>query len=187
MMFYCVHRRHIEDYRWPDRMFALEDRHLIMWLMTQGMRDFRVSGVYIDYSSGQGVVMVSRSAYRRFWDDDGVSSLGLYVAPGEDVNAVISRLHQLAGEDQELQIRSNRDLRKDSLEIFDRSFTITSVMRVLAMIVAFAGVLSALMALQLERSREIGALRAIGFTSWQTWRMITAQTGLPNFFCSCIY
>ena len=46
------------------------------------------------------------------------------------------------------------------------------------MIVAFAGVLSALMALQLERSREIGALRAIGFTSWQTWRMITAQTGL---------
>ena len=46
------------------------------------------------------------------------------------------------------------------------------------MIVAFVGVLSALMALQLERSREIGALRAIGFTSWQTWRMITAQTGL---------
>ena len=144
----------------------------------QGMRDFRVAGVYIDYSSGQGVVMVSRSAYQRFWDDDGVSSLGLYVAPGEDVNAVISQLYQLAGEDQELQIRSNRDLRKDSLEIFDRSFTITSVMRVLAMIVAFAGVLSALMALQLERSREIGALRAIGFTSWQTWRMITAQTGL---------
>lgn len=122
--------------------------------------------------------MVSRSAYQRFWDDDGVSSLGLYVAPDEDVNSVISQLHQLAGEDQELQILSNRALRTDALEIFDRSFTITSVIRMLAMIVAFVGVLSALMALQLERSREIGTLRTIGFTSWQIWRMITAQTGL---------
>ena len=144
----------------------------------QAMRDFRVAGIYIDYSSGQGVVMVSRSAYQRFWDDDGVSSLGLYVAPDEDVNSVIRELRHLAVEDQELQMLSSRDLRRESLEIFDRSFTITSVMRVLAMIVAFVGVLSALMALQLERSREIGALRAIGFTSWQTWRMITAQTGL---------
>jgi putative ABC transport system permease protein len=144
----------------------------------RGMRDFRVAGIYIDYSSGQGVVMVSRSAYQRFWDDDGVSSLGLYVAPDEDVNSVISQLHQLAGEDQELQILSNRALRTDALEIFDRSFTITSVIRMLAMIVAFVGVLSALMALQLERSREIGTLRTIGFTSWQIWRMITAQTGL---------
>jgi putative ABC transport system permease protein len=144
----------------------------------QGMRDFRVAGIYIDYSSGQGVAMVSRRAYQRFWDDHGVSSLGLYVSPGEDVDAVISHLHQLAGQDQELQIRSNLDLRKNSLEIFDRSFTITSVMRVLAMIVAFVGILSALMALQLERSREIGTLRAIGFTNWQIWRLITAQTGL---------
>lgn len=144
----------------------------------QGMRDFRVAGIYIDYSSGQGVVMVSRPAYLRFWDDQGVSSLGLYVAPGEDVNAVIGQLHQIAGEDQELQIRSNRDLRSNSLEIFDRSFTITAIMRVLAMMVAFVGILSALMALQLERSREMGTLRAIGFTNWQVWRLITAQTGL---------
>jgi putative ABC transport system permease protein len=34
------------------------------------------------------------------------------------------------------------------------------------------------MALQLERSREMGTLRAIGFTNWQVWRLISAQTGL---------
>jgi len=151
----------------------------IMGLRTEhGMRNFEVAGIYIDYSSGQGVVMVSRSAYRRFWDDDGVSSLGIYVLPGEDAEVVISNLHRLAGEDQELQIRSNRDLRRDSLEIFDRSFKVTSIMRVLSMIVAFAGVLGALMALELERSREVGTLRAIGFTRWGAWRLITAQTGL---------
>ncbi len=51
-------------------------------------------------------------------------------------------------------------------------------MRVMAMIVAFVGVLGALMALQLERTRELGTLRAIGFTPSQIWRMVTAQTGL---------
>jgi putative ABC transport system permease protein len=158
--------------------YNLEIGSILELRTDQGMRDFRVAGIYIDYSSGQGAAMVSRRAYQRFWDDEGVSSLGLYLAPGEDVNAVISQLHLLAGEDQELQIGSNRDLRNNSLEIFDRSFTIASIMRVLAMMVAFVGILSALMALQLERSREMGTLRAIGFTNWQVWRLITAQTGL---------
>jgi putative ABC transport system permease protein len=137
-----------------------------------------VAGIYFDYSSSRGVVMMSRNAYRRFWNDDGISSVSLFAAPGENVDALVEQLYQVAGDEQELRIRSNLDLREASMEVFDRSFTITSVLRLLAMIVAFVGMLSALMALQLERSREFGALRAIGFTPGQIWRMITSQTGL---------
>jgi putative ABC transport system permease protein len=147
-------------------------------LTDQGERNFRVAGIYFDYSSSRGVVMMSRSAYQRFWNDDGISSVGLYAAPGQDVDALIQQLYQVVGDEQELRIRSNLNLREASLVVFDRSFTITSVLRVLAMVVAFVGVLSALMALQLERSREIGTLRAMGFTLSQIWRMITSQTGL---------
>ncbi len=46
---------------------------------------------------------------------------------------------------------------------------ITGVLRLLAMIVAFIGVLAALMALQLERRRELGVLRANGLTPGQVW------------------
>ena len=134
-----------------------------------GQRSFAVAGIYFDYSSGSGVVMVSRNTYERFWTDDGISSLGLDTASGNDVDRVIEQLYLAAGQDQDLRIRSNRDLRKASLEVFDRSFTITSVIKVLAMIVAFVGVLGALMALQLERRRELGTLRAIGFTPAQIW------------------
>lgn len=147
-------------------------------MTTQGEKEFRVGGIYYDYSSGQGVVMVSRNAYDEFWDDDGVSSISVYATPETDIDTLIGSLHQAAGGEQELQIRSNRDLREASLEVFDRSFAITSVMRVLAMIVAFVGVLSALMALQLERSRELGTLRALGFTPGQIWGLVTSQTGL---------
>ena len=75
-------------------------------------------------------------------------------------------------------IRSNRTLRRASLEVFDRTFAITGVLRGLAFAVAFIGVLSALMALQLERVRELGVLRANGMTPGQVWKLVTAQTGL---------
>jgi putative ABC transport system permease protein len=143
-----------------------------------GQRNFRVAGIYYDYSSGRGVVIVSRDAYLRFWNDDGISSASLHVAPGQDINALIDQLYLAAGDQQELRIRSNQGLREASLEVFDRSFAITSVMRVLAMVVAFVGVLSALMALQLERGRELGTLRAMGFTPSQVWRVVTSQTGI---------
>lgn len=143
-----------------------------------GWRDFPVAGIYFDYSPGRGVVMVSRNAYQRFWNDDAISSLGLYVIPGEDMDRLIEGLYQAAGQDQDLRIRSNLELRRASLEVFDRTFTITEVIRVLAILVAFVGVLGALMALQLERRRELGTLRALGFTPTQIWRLVTFQTGL---------
>ena len=52
------------------------------------------------------------------------------------------------------------------------------MLRALALIVAFVGVLSALMALQLERTREIGVLRATGLTPRQVGLLVTSQTGL---------
>jgi len=52
------------------------------------------------------------------------------------------------------------------------------VLRLLAFIVAFVGVLSALAALQLEKARELGLLRAQGLTPGQLWRLVVTQTGL---------
>jgi putative ABC transport system permease protein len=75
-------------------------------------------------------------------------------------------------------IRSNRALREASLEIFDRTFAVTRVLRLLIVVVAFVGVLSALMAQALERTREVAFQRALGLTPRQVWGVITAQTGL---------
>ena len=144
----------------------------------QGDTDFRVAGIYFDYSSSQGVVMMARGVYDRFWSDRGVSSISIYTAPDTDIRNMLRDLQEAAGDQQELRVRSNADLREASLQVFDRSFTITSVMRILAVIVAFVGVLSALMAMQMERRRELGTLRALGFTQRQVWGLITSQTGL---------
>ena len=75
-------------------------------------------------------------------------------------------------------IQSNSSLRAGSLEVFDRTFAITAALRLLAVVVAFIGVLSALMSLQLEKARELGVLRATGMTIRQLWSLTLIQTGL---------
>jgi putative ABC transport system permease protein len=143
----------------------------------EGNRLFPIAGIFYDYGSSAGVVMMSRATYERHWADRGVSSLALYAAPGVDVARLIEALRARA-EGREVLIRSNRALREASLVIFDRTFAVTRVLRLLIIVVAFVGVLSALMALGLERARELGLQRALGLTPGQVWGVITAQTGL---------
>jgi putative ABC transport system permease protein len=144
----------------------------------RGEREFRVAGVFFDYGSDQGVVMINRPAFEALWDDRGVSSLGVYAKPGVDVDSLVASLRERVGPGQDVLVRSNRALREASLAIFDRTFAITDVLRVLTTLVAFVGVLSALMALQLERTRELGVLRANGLTPRQLWGLVTSQTSM---------
>ncbi len=144
----------------------------------RGARTFPVRGVFYDYGSDLGVVLMSRATYERYFDDPGVAGLALYAAPGQDVDALVRRLRQRVADRQEVLIRSNRALRQASLDVFDRTFTVTIVLRLLAVLVAFVGVLSALMALQLERAQELAVLRANGLTPRQVWPYVTMQTGL---------
>jgi putative ABC transport system permease protein len=134
--------------------------------------------VYYDYGSSEGVALMSRRTYARFWDDRAVSSLGLRVADGVDVETLVAALRLRAGPEHDLLIRSNRALREASLAVFDRTFAVTVVLRYVATLVAFIGVLSALTALVLERSRELAVLRAQGLTPREVWRLVVAQTGL---------
>ena len=144
-----------------------------------GVMAFPVAGVFYDYGSDRGVVMMSRVTFDRHWTDPGVTSLGLFVRGGADVEAVTRSLQaSVSSDDLLLSVRSNRVLRESSLEVFDRTFQVTAVLRLLAFMVAFIGVLGALMALQLERARELGVLRATGLTPGQVWRLVTTQTGL---------
>src|SRR5438552_3123137 len=144
----------------------------------QGEQDFRVAGVFYDYGSSAGVVVMSRRTYDGAWNDRKISGLALEAAPGVDVSALVAAVRERAAGGPRLVVRSNRALREASMEIFDRTFAITGVLRTLSLVVTFVGMLAALMALSLERAREIGVLRALGLTPRQVWGLVTAQTGM---------
>jgi putative ABC transport system permease protein len=144
----------------------------------RGPREFDVAGVFRDYGAVGGTVVMSRTTYDQGWDDRGITALALYTADGVGTETLVGRLRERAAGGPAVVIRANRTLRQASLEVFDRTFRITGVLRVMIVAVAFVGVLSALMALQLERMREVGVLRALGLTPAQVWSMVTVETGL---------
>ncbi len=142
-----------------------------------GPRQFEVAATFQSFDINASGIMMSRSTYARHFRDASIDSLGLYLADGTDVDAVVEEIERLSEGWQQLYISSNAGLRDESLRIFDRTFVITDVLYWLTLGVAFIGILSAMLALQLERAREFGTLRALGMTPGQVGGMITAQTG----------
>jgi len=142
----------------------------------KGVRGFRIGGVYEDFDTGSGTVMLNRDLYRQWWEDDAVTAIAVYLADGVEPQAFETAVEALAAGRQSLLVTSNRDILQMSLEIFDRTFTITNVLYLLTVAVAFVGMVGALSALQMERIRELGTLRALGFTPWQVGGLVNVQT-----------
>jgi len=143
-----------------------------------GRQQARVIGVFRDYGSDQGAVTISRALYDRWFVDPGVTSLALFLDEGVESEEVVRDLLATVPEGLTVVVRTNDVLRNASLEVFDRTFQVTAVLRLLAFVVAFVGVLSALMALELERSRELGVMRAWGLEPAELRRLVITQTGL---------
>jgi putative ABC transport system permease protein len=145
---------------------------------TSGPRTFPVAGIYYDYGSTQGTVMMAQTVYRDLWDDDAITGVALRLAPGVDVDATTRNLREAIAPLQRLSVQPNQAFRDEVLVIFDRTFAITGALNLLATLVAFIGVLSALLSLQLEKQRELGIMRAVGLTVRQLWGLVMLETGL---------
>jgi putative ABC transport system permease protein len=148
-------------------------------LMTNlGEREFAIVGVFQDYSSSAGNVTMWLDNYRNHWDDQAVTAFSLKAAENVDLNMIILDLRQASSSIQQVDIRSTRDLRETSLIVFDRTFTITSALQIITTAVAFIGVLSSMLAIQVEKQRQLGIFKAIGMSARQLWSLIVLETGL---------
>jgi len=144
----------------------------------RGPHAFRVAGIYRDYGSDSGALMLSRATYDHYFDDHAVTAVALYGAPGVSPDRLIAEVRARLGADDVVLVRSNQTLREMSLRVFDRTFEITRVLRVFALIVACFGVAGALMAVALERGRELATLRALGATPAQVGEIALLETGV---------
>lgn len=148
---------------------------IIMLRTEENVQPFEVIAIEADYSD-QGHLVMSRRNYERYWPDLGYSGIGVYAKPGVDLKRLEDQLGQRLKAPQSIQ--SNRAIYEASMDLFEQTFTITETLRWLSAIIAFVGVFSALMALQFERTRQLGVLRAIGVTPAQLTVLIIGETGL---------
>jgi putative ABC transport system permease protein len=135
-----------------------------------------VEGVFYDYATDGGKMVMDRTWYQRQWHDDRVTVFSIYLAAGADAEHVRqSIMTHVAGLDgvtvPPLVIR-NHELRQEILEIFDRSFLLTYVLEAIAVLVAILGIVNTLVTAVLERRREFATLRALGASTRQVERLV---------------
>jgi putative ABC transport system permease protein len=116
--------------------------------------------------------------YRELWNDEAVTAFSAGVKEGYDVDTIVADMKRELSQRQFLNVRSNQGLRTETLEVFDRTFIITRALQLITTGVAFVGVLSAMLALQLEKQRQMGILKAIGLSVRQLWGLTLLETGL---------
>jgi putative ABC transport system permease protein len=138
---------------------------------------FRVGDVYYDYSSERGSILMDRNTMLRYLPDPAASNLAIYVAPEARLATVRAEIER-AAEGHRIFIFSNRDLRSEALRIFDRTFAITYALEAVAVLVAVMGVAGALLALVIDRRRELGLLRFLGAATSQIRKLIVVEAGL---------
>lgn len=147
----------------------------------EGNKPFEVAGVYREYGNERGNVLMSHTVYQRLWKDDAITALGLYVSPDTKAATMIPKLREAVAGKQALSIRSNAELRELSMSIFERTFVITRVLYWLTAGVAAIALVSALLAWELERSRELAIVRSLGLTPRGAAALILSQTVFMGF------
>jgi putative ABC transport system permease protein len=140
-----------------------------------GKISFPVLGVYIDYSSDSGSVLIDRALYKKYWQDELLDAFDLWLEPGADQQKIIETIKQRHGERYELFVSTHGELRDAVVKIMEQSFVVNYAVEIVAVVVAIFSVINTLLASVLDRTREIGVLRAIGATQAQVRRSVIAE------------
>jgi putative ABC transport system permease protein len=138
---------------------------------------FPIIGVYIDYSSDSGSILLDRALYKKHWLDVLVDAYDLWLDPGVDPQRVSATIRDRFGARYQLFISTHRELKAAVVRIMEQSFVVNYAVEIVALIVAIFSVINTLLASILDRTREIGVLRAIGATQAQVRRMIVMEAG----------
>lgn len=157
--------------------YGLHAGDVLRLVTARGEAPFPIAGIVYDYRSDRGIVLMQRVVYLKYWGDERLSSVGLKLAPGASSQPVRNAVKSLLNEASGVQVRSNVDIREASMAVFDRTFAVTGVLRLLAAAVALAGLVGSLLALHLERLQEFVTLRALGLTPRQLTGVILLQGG----------
>ncbi len=137
-----------------------------------GLIRLPIAGIIVDYSDQQGTILMDRSVFVRYWDDDSLNAFRVYVKRGARVPDVRRRILERYAGQRQVFVLTNAELKGYILKITDQWFGLTSVQIAVAVLVAILGIVNTLTVSITDRRRELGVLRAVGGLHGQIRRTI---------------
>lgn len=141
----------------------------------RGEHDFYVAAVAVDFT-GQGYIVTGAwEDMRRWFSQSGVDRFTVARAPGYTTAQVQKNIEDKYKASRNISVETTEEFKSKVLTLSQESFRLFDVLGVIGMVVAALGVINTLMMNVLERQREIGGLRSLGLTRWQTTKMVLAE------------
>jgi putative ABC transport system permease protein len=139
-----------------------------------GPHDMEIAGVYADYGSEHGSLATDSTTFAVLFGHGPVNSVALYLDAGVSAGKVMDQI-RVAFPDLPLEIRSNQDLRREVLAIFDQTFAVTYLLQIMSLLIAVAGITLTLLVLARERIAEVALYRALGANRLQVFRVFMGK------------
>ncbi|MGI5150640.1 ABC transporter permease [Plantactinospora sp. CA-294935] len=162
-----------------DRGLSVGDT-LPVQLSRGDARTYTVSGIYAESDLFGGFV-VPASAAADFAVPQPTQAY-LKLAPGASVDEVMPRVETLLADSPEVSVADRADFIEQQAGQLDGLLTMIQILLALAIVIAVLGIVNTLALSVLERTRELGLLRAIGLRRGQTMRMITVEAVVISVF-----
>jgi putative ABC transport system permease protein len=135
---------------------------------------FLVVGVWRDYARQFGAVVIDAADYERLSSDTVRTEAALWLAPGANAPGVIRDLKGRL-ETRSAEFAEAGEIRAISLRIFDRSFAVTYVLELAAIVIGLVGIAATFSAQAIARTRELGMLRHLGVTRGQILALLAIE------------
>jgi len=143
----------------------------------EGERDYRIVGVGADYL-GVKLSTLYTSRQNMAADFGNPDDLVLFanLEQGADAAATRASIQELLQGYPQLTLNWGADWRVMELKILEQLFSVLSLIMAALIIPSLLGLINTLAINMLERTREIGVLRAIGATRGQIRRLVVAES-----------
>jgi putative ABC transport system permease protein len=140
------------------------------------LQTFSVAGVWRDYARQSGAIQIRLADYQRLTGDTDVNDAALMLQTGASTETVSAAVRALPF-GQAIELSDPHEIRALSLRIFDRSFAVTYLLEIVAIVIGLFGVAATFSAQTFARIKEFGMLRHIGVTRRQVLLMLAAEGG----------
>ncbi len=138
----------------------------------------QVRAVIVDYSSERGAAFIDRSVFRRYWQDDAVDGVFVYLQPGTQPDTMAARIRAAlgdAGPGGTVFVTQTSAVERHIVASVRRTFAYSHAMELMTLVIALMGVIGTMAAAIIDRRAEIGVLRAIGATASQVGTSIVVE------------